>query len=399
MKQTPSMGYVLRRSATVALVAGLILILINQYEALMALEELHWAKAGLSLIVLFWAAFVSALRTRIVSPEPQVSERGAAMQDGLRRLETDLITSRQETEDARDALRTLETRTVAQQATIAPCPAASKPDIQRALETVREIHANATRVNNSSVERVTFISELIERLERVGETVEALGQEASTTGTLVTNANQEVQRITESVEALTGDISEAAEKAGCIMTVVRTFSEHFASVRKTTESIGQLSLQIRLLAVNASIEASRAGEAGRGFSVVADEVRSLAERSGGDLTHINSVFAQLEQTLERLITGMTTINDTLTKNCVSGEACRDLSISAGREILGVSECMASFGSQTATQLPAVLSVIGAVHQIKANTEAAVEGSATNIRLCDQVIETLEPPERRYLAAG
>lgn len=105
-------------------------------------------------------------------------------------------------------------------------------------------------------------------------------------------------------EALNGDIliKEAKEQMYLISKVVGTSSEEVKSFSMKTEEIGEiteaiarLSAQTNLLALNASIEAARAGDAGKGFSVVANEVRKLAEQTDSYANHITKIVAEVQE--------------------------------------------------------------------------------------------------------
>lgn len=108
-----------------------------------------------------------------------------------------------------------------------------------------------------------------------------LAQEACEEG------QQIVARTMLSLEALTDQIQGSAE-------AVQVLERNAESIGSVLEVIRSVAEQTNLLALNAAIEAARAGEAGRGFAVVADEVRTLAQRTGKSTDEISDIIAQLQ---------------------------------------------------------------------------------------------------------
>ncbi|ALS98956.1 PAS domain-containing methyl-accepting chemotaxis protein [Lacimicrobium alkaliphilum] len=110
-------------------------------------------------------------------------------------------------------------------------------------------------------------------------------------------SQQVVEQNAQSIEALKTQLSEVSD----VISEVAASSEDIASILDVIIGIAE---QTNLLALNAAIEAARAGESGRGFSVVADEVRSLANRTQHSTGEIRNVIDRLQQGVKSAVDGM-----------------------------------------------------------------------------------------------
>jgi methyl-accepting chemotaxis protein len=113
----------------------------------------------------------------------------------------------------------------------------------------------------------------------------------------IIRANENLGSAKEEIIALTSRVQESAEMETELADRMQTLSTDANEVKSVLEVISDIADQTNLLALNAAIEAARAGEHGRGFAVVADEVRKLAERTQKSLTEINATINVIVQSI------------------------------------------------------------------------------------------------------
>ncbi|KPQ29010.1 MAG: methyl-accepting chemotaxis protein [Marinobacter excellens HL-55] len=153
---------------------------------------------------------------------------------------------------------------------------------QGALEFDRRIH--------NLVANIQTLSAAIEEMSASAAEVGGLGQDVLEQASRVNDYTQESISALEDMEARLAEVDIALTQANEEM---RSLAEQTLSIESLTNTVNEISDQTNLLALNAAIEAARAGEAGRGFAVVADEVRQLAARSSGAAQEINGIVSEI----------------------------------------------------------------------------------------------------------
>lgn len=177
--------------------------------------------------------------------------------------------------------------------------------------------------NDEVNQAATAVTQMSAAVDEVARNAESASEESKRTQGFTVAGLERVAQTLISIQKLSGNVENTSDQ-------IQGLSNRAQSITKVVEVIRAIAEQTNLLALNAAIEAARAGEQGRGFAVVADEVRALAHRTQQSTQEIEQMIAAIQKDSEQAVEAMNTSKGLATQSLdVAQEASTSLDQIAG----------------------------------------------------------------------
>ena len=241
-----------------------------------------------------------------------------------------------------------------------------------ATQAADRVAKSSSAQSEAAAEMAASVEEMTVSIANVTDSAHDALQRAKVVGTDATESTTIINQGAKGMMTISQAVGEAGETIDSLGQQTKQINTIMAVIKEVAD-------QTNLLALNAAIEAARAGEQGRGFAVVADEVRKLAERTGRSTQEINAMVSGMQLSagiaVDRMKAVVTQVNDGATLSGLATSRMEGISESAQRVVGAVNEISDSLSEQNTTAHDIARRIEQIANMTEENSNAAAETSS------------------------
>jgi twitching motility protein PilJ len=261
--------------------------------------------------------------------------------------------------------------------------------VQRVTETTEQVEANSTELLATSSEQLREIRDTGESVLQMATRINDVSARAQETAKVARQSLDAAEQGLRAVQNTIGGMNSIRDQIQETAKRIKRLGESSQEIGEITELISDITEQTNVLALNAAIQAASAGEAGRGFSVVAEEVQRLAERSGDATRQIAALVKTIQTDTQDAVGAM----ERSTQGVVQGTKLSDAAGTALGEIDRVtrqlSDLIAQISKQALSEAQQANVVAANIQHIFAVTEQTGEGTRSTAQMVRELSRTAE----------
>ncbi|OHD97231.1 MAG: chemotaxis protein [Sulfurimonas sp. RIFCSPLOWO2_12_FULL_36_74] len=238
-----------------------------------------------------------------------------------------------------------------------------------------ELSTTAMGVGENVERSVVVIDEATKKANEIKNEIQNAISDAIESKKDIIKANDNLNLARDEIVTLTHKVQSSAQLEIELSNRMQTLSHEANEVKNVLEIISDIADQTNLLALNAAIEAARAGEHGRGFAVVADEVRKLAERTQRSLTEINATINVIVQSIIEVSSQMNSNSEEiqeLSESATDVERKINESVAIVKEAVKASDKTVNDFEKTGRDVEFIVSQVSQINEISSKNARNVE---------------------------
>lgn len=169
---------------------------------------------------------------------------------------------------------------------------------------IEQLRSQTEHNNAVLIDHASETDQVVVAVTEMSSTADSVAQSAAQSATFTQKSTDEAHQSKTVVQGAVNGVADLVNEVEAMALNIQTMNEDTHKISKVLSVIGEIADQTNLLALNAAIEAARAGEQGRGFAVVADEVRTLAARTQQSTSEINEMLTRLRNGADTVVKAM-----------------------------------------------------------------------------------------------
>ena len=259
------------------------------------------------------------------------------------------------------------------------------------LSVSAELSATTLSIGRAAEEEAKIVTQTTLESDQMKEAMKASAVEAKMVREKALNACENLQEAQSALHNTIEQLSITVQMEGEINDRLNSLSQEASQVKQVLTVIADIADQTNLLALNAAIEAARAGEHGRGFAVVADEVRKLAERTQKSLVETNATVNVIVQSINDITDQMnhnTQRIETLAKASAEVNDHTETAVDALADTVSAIEKLSNETQNNAATTDSIIHKIGDINELSTSNARSVEEIAAAAEHLHQMTEQL-----------
>lgn len=254
-----------------------------------------------------------------------------------------------------------------------------------------QVSSAAQQQSESASDMAATVEEVTVSINHVGERAQEANRISRESGEMAVTGEAVISQTVNDIQDVSTTVNEAAQR-------IQGLEQHSQQIANVVAVIKEVADQTNLLALNAAIEAARAGEQGRGFAVVADEVRKLAERTAISTTEISETISSMRASASETVGSMGNVVSKVAKGVESAlqanEAIRIIG-TGSRAAVDMVEEIATAIREQASAMNNIAVQVERIAQMSEESSAAAGHGADTAQNLDQIATNLRQILDRY----